>query len=398
MPSIVVEFLLGLYLGLLTGIVPAMVAGGLGFLFKYITGVTLPGLGVVVLAVAIAGVSGGLLGLIDPDVAASPRLMVALVVVMMLSLYAHAQGDALGTRLPRRFSLRELGTRTLSGEVIFNVGGLGRVEVTPMGEIRDIDGYPPLGPELRATLSAETWTFPADIPIEELERRLEERLQATHELAAVEIEIDDRANARIAAAPPVGSLSRRVPDGQRAVSIEALVPTGVARGDRVRLVVSDATVEGTVVSARSGIAVPSQEASSVEAAPSVSAPQTTGGEGRITVAVDFDAVTTVLEHDRARIRVLPRGHGLEHEVVRRLRAAGVRFRRLTVGAAGTDETVATLESTGAAVLAIRHRDAPDDLSPDWSFAPPRSTTLAAGDEVIIAGTAEANTRVEGRLA
>ena len=43
-----VEVLLGIYLGFLTGIIPAMVAWLLGFVFRYVTGVTVPGLGVVV--------------------------------------------------------------------------------------------------------------------------------------------------------------------------------------------------------------------------------------------------------------------------------------------------------------------------------------------------------------
>ena len=48
--SLPIEILFGIYLGILTGIIPALVAGVLGFIFKYFTGVTIPGLGVVVLA------------------------------------------------------------------------------------------------------------------------------------------------------------------------------------------------------------------------------------------------------------------------------------------------------------------------------------------------------------
>ncbi|MFT4891740.1 MAG: hypothetical protein ACI9YT_002675 [Halobacteriales archaeon] len=73
MAALPIEVLYGIYPGLLTGIIPALVAGGLGFAFRYVTGVTLPGLGVVALAVAIAGVNGGLLGLLEEDVASSPR-------------------------------------------------------------------------------------------------------------------------------------------------------------------------------------------------------------------------------------------------------------------------------------------------------------------------------------
>jgi len=57
--SLPVEIVFGIYLGIITGIVPALVAGVLGFVFKYVTDVTIPGLGVVVLALAIAGINGG---------------------------------------------------------------------------------------------------------------------------------------------------------------------------------------------------------------------------------------------------------------------------------------------------------------------------------------------------
>lgn len=60
MASFPVEVLPGLYLGILTGIIPALVAWAFGFAFEYVTGVTVPAFGVVVLAVAIAGVNGGL--------------------------------------------------------------------------------------------------------------------------------------------------------------------------------------------------------------------------------------------------------------------------------------------------------------------------------------------------
>jgi hypothetical protein len=92
MAPLPVEILLGIYLGILTGIIPALVAWGLGFLFKYFTGVSIPGFGVVVLGVALAGVSGGLLALADPIItrgANAPTVVTGILVVIGLSLYAH---------------------------------------------------------------------------------------------------------------------------------------------------------------------------------------------------------------------------------------------------------------------------------------------------------------------
>ena len=155
MAALPIEILYGLYLGALIGVVPILVAWVLGFGFKYVTGVSIPGLGVVVLAVAIAGANGGLLALNDPALTASGsqvRLTVALVVVLMGSLWAHGVGDRLGASLPRRLTLRQMAERTLSADVIERVGGRGRVRVTVAGEVGDIEGYPPLPADLRAAI------------------------------------------------------------------------------------------------------------------------------------------------------------------------------------------------------------------------------------------------------
>ena len=61
-----VEILFGIYLGILTGVFPALVSWGLGFMFEHVTGVSVPAFGVVVLALALAGINGGLLALNDP--------------------------------------------------------------------------------------------------------------------------------------------------------------------------------------------------------------------------------------------------------------------------------------------------------------------------------------------
>lgn len=400
MSSLLVEVLLGIYLGLLTGIVPALVAGGLGFLFKYITGVTLPGLAVVALAVAIAGVSGGLLGLIDPTIAQSPRLLIALVLVMMVSLYSHAIGDRMGAELPRRFSLRELGKRTLASDVIVTVGGFGRVTLRPEGDIHNIDGFPPLSPDIRAELSSSEWEFPADLPLEELERRLETRLTRQYDFAEVDANIDERARVRLAAAPPLGSLSRRVPDGFRAVSIPGLVPTGVARGDRVRLVLPDRTIEATVVSAKSDPdAAPVLTDGGEETVPEAPmAPQTAGGEGRVTVLVSRDDARAILAIDRARILVLPRGHGLEYEAIRLLREAGNRFEKLTIGTVEGEGHLASLvDGAAVRVLAAYTRETGAMPGRQWRLDPGPKTTISAGDQLLVVGSTAEITAFRGRI-
>ena len=408
MPSLPVEVLLGLYLGLLTGIVPAFVAGSLGFLVRYFTGVTLPGFGVVVLALSIASVQGGLLGLVEPTIAQSPRLLVAVLVVLMLALYAHNQGDKLGSELPRRLSLTSLRQRTLSTDVVELVGSVGQVTARPTGEVRDMEGYPPLSPALRGRLTAGSWRLPADLPLSELEARLEERLRTEHDLADVEVDLDERARATITAAPPTGSLSRRVSAGRRAVSISTLVPTGLARGDEVTVRTGDRSITGTVLSVRTepdddaaapapeepaGADLAADEADEAEPAVPTATPTTAtvGGAGRVTVIVARRDVKPLLEVDSVRLVVRSRGTSREFEAFALLKREGYAVRRLTVGAADAgneteDDAAASMPESGVTVLAVRRQDSETGgRRHGWVFGPGIERSLAVGDEAFVAG-------------
>ncbi|WP_132057906.1 potassium transporter TrkA [Halorussus amylolyticus] len=429
MDSLPVQVALGLYLGALTAVVPALVAWSLGFTFKYFTGVTIPGFGVLVLGVAIAGVQGGLLGLLDTQIINSPIALVSALVVMMVTLYAHAQGDKMGAEFPRRFTLRKLRERGLSSDVVERVGQFGQARIRVRGEVADIEGYPPLPDDLRATIREGEWTFPDDLPISELESRLEERLRTDHDLAEATASIDADGRATVSAAPPVGALSRRIPAGKRAVSTDALVPTGLARSDEVTVATPDGDVTGTVVSVRSdggtaggrsagetaggppAVSPASGAVSSKDAAPGSassgnpdsrdaetrpptaagSSPRATGGDGRVTVAVPIRAARTLLDADSAAVRVHARGTRREFELLSLLRRDGKRLRRVKIRETGslaseTDEDAA-LADPEIAVLAVRH-------GRTWTFAPTDIGDLAAGDELYVVGSPGALDRFE----
>ncbi|WEL17750.1 TrkA, K transport system, NAD-binding component [Halorhabdus sp. SVX81] len=400
MPSLPVALLFGVYLGVLTGIIPALVAWVLGFLFKYLTGVTLPGFGVVVLGVALAGVNGGLLALADPSITGSanaPTILLALLVIMMMVLYAHSKGDQLGAAMPRKLSLRNLGERTLALDLIESVGS-NEVRVRVTGEVADVEGYPPLPDDLRAEIRAGEWTFPADLDLPELETRLAERLTNEFALGDVSVTIDKRGRATVAAAPPFSGLSKRVESGKRAVSVDALVPTGLARGDVVTVATADAQVRGTVLSARSSHddsgpprpadspEQPVESASGPEQQPakSVRAPTTTGGDGQVTVAVGRTDAEALLRSDRATIIVEARGTRREYALISLLRRAGKRFRRLTVRAGGelaggTLGSAGLRDRFGVVVLAVRDGSG-------WEFDPPGTRSIEPGTELYVVGT------------
>jgi len=391
------EVLLGVYLGFLTGIIPAVVSWGLGFIFKYFTGVSIPAFAVVVLSLAIAGANGGLLALVDPTVTQAPNsvtLSTAIIVVLMISLYAHAQGDKMGEQIPRHLTFGRLRNRTLPADVVELVGGLGQVRVRVAGAVDDLEGYPPLPEELRATIAAGEWTFPADLPVSELEARVADSIRTKHEVAEVSVEIDDAGRAHVAAAPPIGGISKRVPRGKRAVSVRALVPTGLARGEDVTVHVDEETIHGTVVSARStvpedggaGPAVSMDGGTEVTEEPATAPPRSPtadGGDGRVTVAVDRADAERLLDVDRVHVVVRARGTRREYELLSLFRRAGRRLRRLTVaeGAELADTTigdVAIRDAYGVGVLAVRRPEG-------WTLAPAGSTLLEAGDELFVVG-------------
>ncbi|MFB6298313.1 MAG: potassium channel family protein [Salinirussus sp.] len=415
MAPLPVEVLLGIYLGLLVGVIPALVSWGLGFVFKYVTDITVPGFGVTVLAVALAGANGGLLALADRSIIASPnapRIVTAVLVVTMLAMYAHSRGDAMGGALPKRFSLSKLREKALSVDLADIVDG-DEVRVHVVGEVADMEGYPPLPDRLRAEIRNAELQFPADLALGELERRVADRLETEFDLGDVSVTVDERGRATVVAAPPFSGLSKRVADDRHAVSVAGLIPTGLARGDEVTVITPDAQVRGTVLSART--AGPADAESGPEATGGqtpetplhddggtepqsprpVRAPTTGGGEGRLTVAVTRTDVGPLLRADRVKIVVEPRGTRREYEAVSLLRRGNRRFRQLTVHQASElvgqrIGAVRIRERYGAAVFAIRKPGG-------WMVAPSGRTFLEAGDELFAAGFREALDAFEAAL-
>ena len=398
-----IDVLRGIYLGLIAGILPAVVAFSFGFLFRYVTGLSIPAFGVVVLGVALAGVNGGLMAFTDASITQHTNnvvLITALVIVLMLSLYSHGMGDKLGATLPRRLSFSKLREQTLSSDVVELVGSRGQVRPSVVGQVRDMEGYPPLTESVRESIRSVDWTFPADLPLSDLEHRFEDRLRSEFDLQDVDVSIDDRARATVIAAPPASGVSRRIPSGKRAVSVDALVPTGVARGDEVTVITPTKEIRGTVVSALStgaekepkpglpdGSDTPTTDGGTEPdgdaPAQASTAPTTSGGYGRLTVAVNRSDAETLLGTRDATVVVMARGTRREYELVSLLRQTGQRVQRITPRSGGPldDTTIGDAnvrEAYGVAILAVHHGD-------HWHIAPRGDTTLYGGDELFVTG-------------
>lgn len=394
MASLPAEILLGIYLGLLVGIIPSLVAWGVGFGFKYVTGVTLPGFAATVLAIGLAGVNGGLLALTDQQILTGPnpgRIATAIFVVGILALYAHSKGDQMATDFPRRLTLSQLRSQTISHELADLVNGGNEVRIQVVGDVADMEGYPPLPEELRTELRNAELTFPADLRLEELEERVADQLKTEYDLGDISVTVDERGQATVVAAPPFSGLSKRVEDGRHAVSVTGLIPTGLARGDEVTVITPNAQVRGTVVSAKTGEengesvdkkAVTANEPEDDLPAP-IRTPTTDGGEGRLTVAVTRTDVQPLLRAAETKVVVESRGTKREYEVISMLRRADYQFTRINVrGGSPLDGirlgTARLQDNYGVSVLAAR-------TPSGWEIAPPGETTLKAGDELFAVG-------------
>ncbi|WP_247728920.1 potassium channel family protein [Halovivax limisalsi] len=417
------DVVIGLYLGVLTSIFPALIAFALGFVFKYVTGVTVPGLGVVVLGGGLAGISGGLLGLLDPAVAGTPAGITALLVVLMVCLWAHSIGDTLGARLPRRLTLSGLRGRGLAPDLAEHIDRFGQIRLRPIGEVESIEGYPPLPAELREALGASTWTLPADRSLSELETELAEQISSEFDVAEVSVSVDRRGHVELAAAPATAGLSRSIRPGHRAVTVRTLLPTGLARGDEVALTVGeDETVTGAVVGAQTDDDEPGRpnadtdptgrppdedpdppserdtepEAPGDRPIATPSAGTTTGGRGQVSVSLPAGDAGRILASDAAKLTVRAGGSHREFALVSLLQRAGNRFERISI-AAGSDLDGVTIDEAAVrdafevAILSIRRAG-------QRIVGPAGDEGLRAGDEVLVVGNPPALDRFEEAVA
>lgn len=272
-----------------------------------------------------------LVGIVTADIGVLVRVPAAVSIVLVFGLFGYSQGATFARNLPETTGRPTERARHLSGEAVDSVDGRGVVTIQPTGEIGDVAGYPALSRQLREELSSQTWRFPADLPLSELEARLEDTLRTRFDLAAVRVTVDPRGLATIEAAPPAEGLSQRIPEGWRAITVEALLPDGLVPGDEVRLRTGSETTTGLVLgtdtdaSHESGDSTASRQRAGGPSDPTTAAPgnqsstngQSTpeqptksvdkpggdnstghgavGGYGRLTVAVDTAAAGTLLE-------------------------------------------------------------------------------------------------------
>lgn len=392
--AVVVAVAFGLVLGIGPAIVVALLSGGLSLLDRPI-----PRTSAAIVGLVLAAGNGYIVGVGDAVAGGTVSAVIALaagtVPVVALSLYAHGLAETVAADLPADASRQIRRERGLSADAIDAVDGMGWVTIRAAGRVREIDGYPPLEPDLRTTLENGTWRLPADLPLSALESRLEARLRTTHDLTAVSASIDERGRATITAAPPSNAVASRVPEGWRAVAVWALLPTGLAPGEEVlvypgeeREPVTGQVVDVDIDPVRGNAGQADAPSSSGRSGRSA----TPGGEGRVTVAVPTAEASVLLAHDWARIVATSGEPDADLEAFATLERAGCSVRSLSVGRPGTALASDRIDSILEDVhLLVARRgddhdltDAASVVDDRWTVEPEPST-LEAGDEAFVVG-------------
>ena len=373
-----IDVLLGVSLGVLIGTVPAILVGLLRFGLEYASDYRPPRAMAVVIALVVAGGSSYLIEVFpSPSEIAVLQIGIVSVVVSTLALYADSQGAAYATRFPHRISEASRSNRTLSEEALDDIDGSGEVLLTAYETVGNITGHPPLEPELRAALEEDSWRMPADLPLSELESRLENRLQTEYDLGAVSVSVDDRARISIQAAPKSTDIAEQIPEEKRAVSVDTLLPTGLDRGDRVTISLDETAVNGTVLSAQATPEPsPAQTVSQVGETVAVETNRSgrdqgaAGGHGRVTVSVPEEVAKDVLDADDPQITVTPKEGNPAFEAFSHLRQVGKEIRNVIL----TDRTRELIRETAeeCRIICIRSSGTKSADPCGWKFHPTKA--------------------------
>jgi len=373
------EVTLGISLGVLFGVVPAIGAAMLGAASEY-----WPEYGVSrALATAVALLATALLaagvGVVELATAQAPRLLGGALAAALLALYGYSRGATLAADLPRDVRLPVERGRPLSAAAVDGVDAVGQVTIRPSGEIGTVDGYPPVSNDLAEHLSARRWRLPVDLPLGELEARIESRLRTEYDLAAVSASVDPRGRVTVAAAPPSAGVAGRVPDGCRAVSVSSRVPDELQPGDEVLLDAGAVAVNATVLGTSAGPG----------AGPGVTDEAT---EDRVTVAVPTENADDVLHAADVRIAVRSRETRADFRALALLERAGQSVRVETLDATDA-ESLRSADDVDVFASRPPAGGSSDDRD-GWSFDPSLED-LDAGWDVVLVGEPVAIERLLG---
>jgi hypothetical protein len=216
-----------------------------------------------------------------------------------------------------------------------------------------MEGYDPVPPETKADIAGATLVFPRRLTVEELRKRLVERLKTDHGVGHVDIDLDETGTVSyLALGAREAGIGPSLPPGTAAVSVRADPANAARAGDVVRLY------------------RPGGEDDDPER---VTAAEFRGSAGDVvTLAVDEAETDRLDDTTRYRLVTLPTSPRADREFASLLRTAEETMGVATV-AEGSPLVGLTVGAIAPAVAAIR------PVGGTVEAIPSRDRALAAGD-------------------
>lgn len=302
---------------------------------------------------------GGTTDLLTPQ--AASFTIIAFLVGGMGSEAGRAIGDRIGRRVVPGWTVGGI-DRDVSA---FVRGGGRTVRVKLPDEIRDIDGYEPVRPNVKEELAGEYMTFPGRLTRLELREAFVTRIQRDAGIGKVDVEFDDRGRITyLAVGRGEAGIGHTLAPDQVAIAIEADPAFSAGPGDQIRVWQVEPTVERLVAGEIRGVV-----------------------DDIVTIAVAADETSALAAESGYRLVTTPRGPQPAREFAGILRRANESTRQITVAA----ESPLDGRSVGAFDVSILAIESPDGTV----TAPPQPTVrLAAGDRIVAIGRPDALRRFE----
>jgi uncharacterized protein with PhoU and TrkA domain len=275
------------------------------------------------------------------------------VAVLLLAVGAALVGRRFGDRLGESV-LVLLGARQVEADVGTIVRTVGRrTTVSLPDEVEDMEGYDPVPAETKEKLTGETLVFPRRQTVDELERRVVERIESDYGVGYVDIDIDETGSVTyLAVGSRQAGIGPTLPPETVAVAVHADPSSAASAGDVVQVYRTTA-----------------------ESAERVAGAEVRSVDGDVvTLAVDAAEADALDPDTRYRLVTMPVEPRADREFASLLRAAAETLGVVTVteGSALAGLPIGALD---VAVVAVRPSNAPVEALPS------RDRTLAPGEAV-----------------
>jgi len=228
MSAVVIESLSGLLRGMMFGTVGFFTVMILSIVYRYFTNEKLSSFLGILFGLGVLGFSGGLLAILD-----NPTLggAIEVVAISIFTVWGVNTGDKIAEKMPKK-SASEIINGIRGGKTAYT-----KVKLPNSRLIYDMAGKPKVPDSLKAELSEREFTLPADLPLEDITKRVKRRLITDWGLEDVELELDQESKViHLAISAKERGLSATIPEGHVAVPIECkVIPSNLAPDDLVEI-------------------------------------------------------------------------------------------------------------------------------------------------------------------